>query len=185
MAFREGKGYNVTNGGHEQHLIQALRVSRLWGPPHLRFRAAPIFPVAPTNCFITGPISMSIIKKGHARTWLPGYGSPNMTCPPHRDPVLMLGLSWIEGGGNGQEMGPLLYNQDHMPVQYRVPESGLVHLCECWGVNGSVDRGAFSLTLRSHQRLGGLLRRWIRTFRCLFPHRNDWRVFGILYPKMA
>jgi len=33
MAFREGKGYNVINGGHEQHLIQALRVSRLWGPP--------------------------------------------------------------------------------------------------------------------------------------------------------
>jgi hypothetical protein len=33
MAFREGKTYNVINGGHEQHLIQALRVSRLWGPP--------------------------------------------------------------------------------------------------------------------------------------------------------
>jgi len=33
MAFREGKGYNVVNGGHEQHQIQALRVSRLWGPP--------------------------------------------------------------------------------------------------------------------------------------------------------
>lgn len=33
MAFCDGKSYNVINGGHEQHLIQALRVSRLWGPP--------------------------------------------------------------------------------------------------------------------------------------------------------
>jgi len=33
IAFREGKGYNVINGGHEQHLIQALRASRLWGAP--------------------------------------------------------------------------------------------------------------------------------------------------------
>lgn len=35
MAFSKGKSYDVINGGHGQHLIQAVRVSRLWGPPQI------------------------------------------------------------------------------------------------------------------------------------------------------
>jgi len=54
MAFRGGKGYNVINGGHEQYLIQALRVSRLWGPSQGRDKTslgnlAPIFGQKPLH----------------------------------------------------------------------------------------------------------------------------------------
>jgi hypothetical protein len=60
MAFREGKSYNVINGGHEQHLIQALRVSRLWGPQTpdalrgvvVDRQLRPVFRASPTPAFL-------------------------------------------------------------------------------------------------------------------------------------